>query len=88
VGLGNLSDNGHFSGGPQRQLHCTACEGYVLETHGTLFYGKRVAPDLLGAVGIWAEGLGISAVTRVFGLGHMTVPISGKKFCPILLARK
>src|SRR4030095_9236510 len=28
VGLGNLQANGHPSGGPWRQLHCTACKGY------------------------------------------------------------
>jgi IS1 family transposase len=74
VGLGNLSANGHPSGGPWRQLHCTACEGYVLETHGTLFHGKRVAPDLLvWAVGALAEGLGIHAVARVFEVDPNTV---------------
>jgi len=74
VGLGNLSANGHPSGGPWRQLHCTACEGYVLETHGTLFHGKRVAPDLLvWAVGALAEGLGTRAVARVFEVDPNTV---------------
>jgi IS1 family transposase len=74
VGLGNLSANGHPSGGPWRQLHCTACESYVLETHGTLFHGKRVAPDLLvWAVGALAEGLGIRAVARVFEVDPNTV---------------
>src|SRR5437870_2096982 len=43
VGLGNLRANGHQSGGPWRQFHCTACEGYFLETHGTLFHGKRMS---------------------------------------------
>ena len=67
VGLGNLRANGHPSGGPWRQLHCTACESYFLETHGTPFHGKRVAPDVLvWAVGALAEGLGIRAVARVF----------------------
>ena len=47
VGWGNLSANGHPSGGPWRQWHCTVCGGYFLETHGTPFHGKRVAPDLL-----------------------------------------
>ena len=51
-GLGNLQANGHPSGGPWRQLHCTACTGYFQETHGTLLHGKRVAPDLL----VWAVG--------------------------------
>ena len=32
LGLGNLRANGHPSGGPWRQFHCTACEGYFLET--------------------------------------------------------
>jgi len=27
VGLGNLRANGHPSGGPWRQFHCTACKG-------------------------------------------------------------
>jgi IS1 family transposase len=74
VGLGNLQANGHPSGGPWRQLHCTACKGYFQETHGTLFHGKRVAPDLLvWAVGALAEGLGIRAVARVFEVDPNTV---------------
>ena len=65
---------GHPSGGPWRQWHCTACDGYVLETHGTLFHGKRVTPDLLvWAVGALAEGLGIRAVARVFEVDPNTV---------------
>jgi len=67
VGLGNLRAHGPPSGGPWRQLHCTACESYFLETHGTPFHGKRVAPDVLvWAVGALAAGLGIRAVARVF----------------------
>jgi IS1 family transposase len=74
VGLGTLRATGHPSGGPWRQLHCTACEGYFLETHGTPFYGKRVAPELLvWAVGALAEGLGIRAVARVFEVDPNTV---------------
>src|SRR6266850_7956955 len=74
VGWGNLSANGHPSGGPWRQLHCTACDGYFLETHGTLFHGKRVTPDLLvWAVGALAEGLGIRAVARAFEVDPNTV---------------
>jgi IS1 family transposase len=46
----------------------------VLETHGTIFHGKRVAPDLLvWAVGALAEGLGIRAVARVFEVDPNTV---------------
>src|SRR6266481_5486644 len=74
VGLGNLRANGHPNGGPWRQLSCTSCGGYVLETHGTLFHGKRIAPDLLvWAVGALAEGLGIRAVARVFEVDPNTV---------------
>jgi IS1 family transposase len=73
-GLGNLQANGHPSSGPWRQLHCTACKGYFQETHGTLFHGKRVAPDLLvWAVGALVEGLGIRAVARVFEVDPNTV---------------
>jgi IS1 family transposase len=74
VGLGNLSANGHPNGSPWRQLYCSQCEGYVLETHGTPFHGKRVTPDLLvWAVGALAEGLGIRAVARVFEVDPNTV---------------
>jgi hypothetical protein len=56
VGLGNLCANGHPSGGPWRQLHCTSCGGYFQETHGTPLHGKRVAPErLVWAVGVLAE---------------------------------
>src|SRR2546427_3353743 len=74
VGLGNLCANGHPNGGPWRQLHCTACEGYFQETHGTPLHGKRVALDpLVWAVGALAEGLGIRAVARVFEVDPNTV---------------
>src|SRR2546426_2251922 len=74
VGLGNLCANGHPSGGPWRQLHCTSCGGYFQETHGTPLHGKHVAPDLLvWAVGALAEGLGIRAVARVFEVDPNTV---------------
>src|SRR4029453_8464776 len=74
LGLGNITSNGHPSGGPWRQLHCTGCGGYFQETHGTPMHGKRVAPDLLvWAVGALAEGLGIRAVARVFEVDPNTV---------------
>jgi len=74
VGLGNLSANGHPSGGPWRQLYCTGCGGYFQETHGTPLHGKRVAPEkLVWAVGALAEGLGIRAVARVFEVDPNTV---------------
>src|SRR6266478_6420433 len=74
VSWGNLRANGHPSGGPWRQWYCTVCQGYFLETHGTLWHGKRVAPDVLvWAVGALAEGLGIRAVARVFEVDPHTV---------------
>jgi IS1 family transposase len=74
VGLGNISANGHPSGGPWRQLHCTSCDSYFQETHGTPLHGKRVAPEkLVWAVGALAEGLGIRAVARVFAVDPTTV---------------
>jgi hypothetical protein len=74
VGLGNLSANGHPGGGPWRQLHCSACEGYVLETHGTIFHGKRVAVELIVHVmACLAEGLGIRGTARVFEIDPNTV---------------
>ena len=73
-GYGNLQANGHPNGSPWRQWYCTACKGYFLETHGTPFYGKRVAADrLVWAVGALAEGLGIRAVARVFEVDPNTV---------------
>src|SRR6266404_8537359 len=47
VGRGNLRANGHPNGGCWRQLLCIVCRGYFLETLGTLFHGKRVAPELI-----------------------------------------
>ena len=74
VSWGNLRANGHPSGGPWRQWHCTVCKGYFLETHGTLLHGKRIAPDVLvWAMGALAEGLGIRAVARVFEVDPNTV---------------
>ena len=74
VDWGNLRANGHPRGGPWRPCYCTACEGSLLETHGTPLHGKRVAPDLLvWAVGALAEGLGIRAVARVFEVDPNTV---------------
>src|SRR2546427_1044758 len=74
VGLGNLRANGHPSGGPWRQCHCTACDGYFPEHHGTIFHGKRGAVELIVRVraGL-AEGLGIRATARVFEVDPNTV---------------
>ena len=74
LGLGNLRANGHPSGGPWRQFHCTACKGYFPEHHGTLFHGKRVSVDLLvHVIGCLAEGLGIRGTARVFEIDPNTV---------------
>ena len=67
LGLGNLRANGHLSGGLWRQVYCRSCQGYFLETHGTLLHGKRVAVELIVRVlACLAEGLGIRATARVF----------------------
>src|SRR5215475_9637190 len=74
LGLGNLRANGHPSGGPWRQFHCTACNGYFLETHGTVFHGKQAAVELIvRVVACLAEGLGIRATARVFEVAPNTV---------------
>jgi len=67
LGRGNLRANGHPSGGPWRQFHCTSCNGDFLETHGTLFHSKQAAVELIVRVlACLAEGLGIRATARVF----------------------
>ena len=74
LGLGNLRANGHPNGGSWRQFHCTGCDGYFLETHGTLVHGKRVAVDLIvHVIGCLAEGLGIRGTARVFEVDPNTV---------------
>ena len=74
LGLGNLRANGHPSGGPWRQLYCRSCEGYFLETHGTLLHGKRLSVELIVRVfACLAEGLGIRATARVFKVDPNTV---------------
>ena len=74
LGLGNISANGHSSGGRWRQLYCSHCQGYFLETHGTLLHGKRVAVDLIvRVIGCLAEGLGIRGTAQVFEVAPNTV---------------
>jgi IS1 family transposase len=74
VGLGNLRANGHPSGGPWRQFHCTACTGYFLETHGTIFHGTRSSVELIvRVIACLAEGLGIRGTARVFEVDPNTV---------------
>jgi hypothetical protein len=74
LGLGNLRANGHPNGGPWRQFHCTACEGYFLEMHGTLLHGKRESVGcIVHVIGCLAEGLGIRGTARVFEVDPNTV---------------
>jgi IS1 family transposase len=74
LGLGNLRANGHPSGGPWRQFHCTSCEGYFPEHHGTIFHGKQAEVELIVRVlACLAEGLGIRATARVFEVDANTV---------------
>ena len=74
LGLNNLRANGHPSGGPWRQFHCTACQGYCLETHGTLFHGKQASVErIVRVLACLAEGLGIRATARVFEVDANTV---------------
>jgi hypothetical protein len=57
LGLGHLRANGHPSGGPWRQFHCTSWQGDFLETHGTLFHGQQAAVELIvRVVACLAEG--------------------------------
>jgi hypothetical protein len=74
LGLGNLRANGHPSGGPWRQFHCLGCDGYFLETHGTIFHGKQAAVErIVQVLACLAEGLGIRATARVFEVDPNTV---------------
>jgi IS1 family transposase len=74
LGLGNLRANGHPSGGPWRQFHCTACDTFFPEHHGTIFHGKQAEVDLIVRVlACLAEGLGIRATARVFEVEANTV---------------
>ena len=74
LGRNNLRTNGHPSGGPWRQFYCRGCNGYFLETHGTMFHGKQAAVELIVRVlACLAEGLGIRATARVFEVAPNTV---------------
>jgi hypothetical protein len=74
LGLGNWRANGHPSGGSWRQCHCTSCQGYFLETPGTIFHSKQAAVEpIVHVVACLAEGLGIRATARVFEVAPKTV---------------
>jgi hypothetical protein len=67
LGQNHLRANGHPRGGPWRQLHCTACDGYFPEHHGPIFHGKQAAVEwIVRVLACLAEGLGMRATARVF----------------------
>ena len=74
TGLGNISANGHPSGGPWRPLYCSRCQGSFLETHGTILHGQRVSAELIiRVIACLAEGLGIRGTARVFEIDPNTI---------------
>lgn len=74
VDRGNIRANGHPNGGAWRQLECVVCGKCFMETHGTLFYGRCLAPQTIWRVlKALAEGLGIQGTARVFDLDPNTV---------------
>jgi len=55
-------------------LYCRHCRGYFLETHNTIFHGKRVSVELIvHVIACLAEGLGIRSTARVFEVDPNTV---------------
>jgi hypothetical protein len=74
LGRGNLRAHGHPGGQAWRQLQCGFCRGYLYETHGTLFHGKRASQEIIvRVIACWAEGLGIRGTARVFESDPHTV---------------
>ena len=74
VGLGNIIANGHPHGGHWRQLHCTVCKGYFMETVGTIFYRSPLPAEKLGQIiqGL-AEGWNLHSIARVLQVKPDTV---------------
>jgi len=63
LSLGNIISNGHPNGSRWRQLQCTVCGKYFMETRGTIFYGCSTPPDTIWrALKALAEGLDIQAI--------------------------
>jgi hypothetical protein len=74
LGRGNIRANGHPGGQPWRQLQCVSCQGYFLETHGTLSHCKRASGEIIvRVIACLAEGLGIRGTARVFEIDPNTV---------------
>lgn len=73
-GRGNIRANGRPNGGRWRQLQCTVCKTYLMETWGTPFYRSRMAVvtacQMLKAL---AERWDIRAVARVFDVDPNSV---------------
>ncbi len=66
LGLGNIVSNGHPNRGIWRQLECTVCGTYFMETKGTIFYRNHTAPETIWqAMKALAEGLDIQATAWV-----------------------
>ncbi len=74
VGLGNIIANGHPNGGRWRQLYSTVCQGYFMETVGTIFYRSPLAAETLCQIiqGL-AEGWHLHSIARVFQVEPDTV---------------
>lgn len=74
VGLGNIVANGHPNSGPWRQVHCTVCGAFFMETLGTIFYRSPLPADKLRQIiqGL-AEGWDLQGVARVFEVKPDTV---------------
>jgi IS1 family transposase/transposase-like protein len=74
VGLGNIVANGHPNGGRWRQLHCTVCSAYFMETTGTIFFRSPLLPETLCRIvqGL-AEGWNLHSIARVFEVDPNTV---------------
>lgn len=74
VGLDNIVSNGHPNSGWWRQLYCTVCGKYFMETTGTIFYRSPLLPDdLCRIIKALAEGMDIQATARVFEVDPNTV---------------
>ncbi len=73
VGQGNIIAYGKSRQGRQR-YQCKSCRRVFNEQKGTLFYGKRTAAeDIIEALAMLAEGMGIRATARVKGVKPDTV---------------
>ena len=74
VGLGNIVANGHPNRSRWRQLHCTVCKAYFMETMGTIFYRSSLETETLCRIvqGL-AEGWNLHSIARVFEVDPDTV---------------